>query len=370
MYFIFRLANDKTTKIFDKIAYFYITVAMITYEKNRSLLSYNTFGIDVRAAHLFHVKSPDECGEIVALPDFSAISHNMADLLVLGGGSNVLFTQDFNGVILRNEISGIRITEEDKETVFVEAGAGEKWQELVDYAVSRGLAGIENLTLIPGTVGAAPVQNIGAYGVEAADVIERVHAFHLEKKEWMTFGNKECEFGYRDSIFKRELKNKAVICSVVFRLSRTPNLRLDYGGIRLEIAHRDITDPALKDIADIVAGIRRAKLPDPDALGNAGSFFKNPLLSEPELQVLLRSHPKVIYHKQDDNYKISAGWLIEQAGWKGHRLGDAGCYDKQALILVNYGTATGRDILALAEEIRRSVFDRFGVSLEPEVNLL
>jgi len=342
---------------------------MISYEKNRSLLSYNTFGIDVRAAHLFHVNRPEDCREIVAFPDFSDISHNLTDLLILGGGSNVLFTQDFNGVILKNEIIGIHIPEENKETVLVEAGAGERWQDLVDYAVSRGLAGIENLTLIPGTVGAAPVQNIGAYGVEAADVIERVHAFHLEKKEWMTFGNKACEFGYRDSIFKRELKNKAVICSVVFRLSRTPKLRLDYGGIRQEIADREITDPTLKDIAGIVAGIRRAKLPDPDVLGNAGSFFKNPLLNELELQVLLRSHPKVIYHRQGDSFKISAGWLIEQAGWKGYRLGDAGCYDKQALILVNYGTATGGEILALAEEIRSSVLEKFGVSLEPEVNL-
>ncbi len=174
----------------------------------------------------------------------------------------------------------------------------------------------------------------------------------------MTFDNKACEFGYRDSIFKRELKNKAVICSVVFRLSRTPKLRLDYGGIRQEIADREITDPTLKDIAGIVAGIRRAKLPDPEVLGNAGSFFKNPLLNEPELQVLLRSHPKAIYHRQGDNFKISAGWLIEQAGWKGYRFGDAGCYDKQALILVNYGCATGRDILALAEEIRSSVFEK------------
>ncbi len=253
---------------------------MIFYQENISLLPYNTFGIDVNAAHFFCLKKPEDIEDILALPNFTGMSNNMADLLILGRGSNVLFTHDFEGVVIRNEIMGIRIIRESSEFVFIEAGAGEKWEDLVDFAVGKDLGGIENLTLIPGTVGAAPVQNIGAYGVEAADVIVSVLAFHLEKKEWMTLENQACRFGYRDSIFKRELKNKAVICSVVFRLSKIPVLKLDYGDIRKEIAERNITDPAVRDISAIVADIRRSKLPDPQQTGNAGSFFKNPVISE------------------------------------------------------------------------------------------
>ncbi len=343
---------------------------MIRYRENISLLPFNTFGIDINAAHIFYLKAPEDLKDILEYPGFSDMSDNMTDLLVLGQGSNVLFTHDFRGVIIKNEIRGIRILEENDKFVLVEAGSGEKWQDLVDYAVSRDLAGIENLTLIPGTVGAAPIQNIGAYGVEAADVIESVHAYNLEKKEWITLANKECEFSYRDSIFKRRLKNQVVICSVVFRLSKTPELRLNYGGIKEELGKRNIADPTIQDISGIVAGIRRAKLPDPEILGNAGSFFKNPLLGEAQFQVLLRSFPMIKYFKEGDLYKISAGWLIEQAGWKGYRQGNASCYEKQALILVNYGNAKGEEILALSEKIQKSVFDKFGIALEREVNLI
>lgn len=343
---------------------------MIRYRENISLLPFNTFGIDVNAAHIFYLKATEDLKDILEYPGFSDMSDNMTDLLVLGQGSNVLFSHDFRGVIIKNEIRGIRILEENDKFVLVEAGSGEKWQDLVDYAVSRDLAGIENLTLIPGTVGAAPVQNIGAYGVEAADVIESVHAYNLEKKEWITLANKECEFSYRDSIFKRRLKNQVVICSVVFRLSKTPELRLNYGGIKEELGKRNIADPTIQDISGIVAGIRRAKLPDPEILGNAGSFFKNPLLGEAQVQVLLRSFPMIKYFMEGYLYKISAGWLIEQAGWKGYRLNDAGCYEKQALILVNYGNAKGEEILALSEKIQKSVFDKFGIALEREVNLI
>ena len=219
-------------------------------------------------------------------------------------------------------------------------------------------------------MGAAPVQNIGAYGAEASDVIVSVKAFHLEKKEWMTLDNEACGFGYRDSIFKRELKNRTVICSVVFRLSKTPELKLDYGDIRKELAAGNITNPSVRDISAIIAGIRRSKLPDPQKTGNAGSFFKNPVISESEFQILSSAYPLAKCFRQGGLCKVSAGWLIEQAGWKGFRIGDAGCYDKQALILVNYGRATGGDILALAEKIVTSVFDKFGISLEREVNLI
>lgn len=343
---------------------------MIYYQKNISLLPYNTFGIDVNAAHFFCLKNTEDMKDVIELPEFSELSDNMTDLLILGQGSNVLFTHDFKGVVIRNEIRGIRIIEESEDSVFIEAGAGEKWEDLVESAVVKNLGGIENLTLIPGTVGAAPVQNIGAYGVEAADVIVSVLAFHLEKKELMTFDNQACRFGYRDSIFKRELKNKVVICSVVFRLSKTPELRLDYGEIRKELAARNLGNPSVSDISGIIAGIRQSKLPDPAKTGNAGSFFKNPVIRESEFQTLSSLYPLVKFFRQGDLYKISAGWLIEQAGWRGYRLGDAGCYDKQALILVNYGSATGGDILALAEKIEASVFDKFGISLEREVNVI
>ena len=266
---------------------------MIFYQKNISLLPYNTFGVDVNAAHFFCLKSSEDIAEIIDLPDFSEMSDNLTDLLILGLGSNVLFTHDFKGVVIRNEIRGINIIGENGDSVFIEAGAGEKWEDLVDYAVARNLGGIENLTLIPGTVGAAPVQNIGAYGAEASDVIVSVKAFHLEKKEWMTLDNEACGFGYRDSIFKRELKNRTVICSVVFRLSKTPELKLDYGDIRKELAARDIVNPSVKDISSIIAGIRRSKLPDPQQTGNAGSFFKNPVITESEFQLLSSSYPNV-----------------------------------------------------------------------------
>jgi len=343
---------------------------MIRYGENISLRPYNTFGIDVNAAHIFYLIAPEDLKDILEYPGFSDMSHNMADLLVLGQGSNILFTHDFRGVIIRNEIRGIRILDENEKFVFIEAGSGERWQDLVDYAVGKNLAGIENLTLIPGTVGAAPVQNIGAYGVEAADVIDSVKAFHLEKREWITLDNNACEFGYRESIFKRRLKNKVVICSVVFKLSKIPELSLDYGGIRDELGKRKITDPTIRDISEIVASIRRSKLPDPEILGNAGSFFKNPYVDESRLEALLSSFPTIRFFKEGDLYKISAAWLIEQAGWKGYRNNDAGCYEKQALILVNYGNAKGEDILALSEKIRSSVSGKFGINLEMEVDLI
>ena len=343
---------------------------MILHRENTSLLPYNTFGVDVEASHLFHLKSRKDLASILDFPGFNELSGNLDKLIVLGQGSNVLFTDDFTGVVIRNEIEGIEIIEEDESSVLLEVGSGVIWNDLVEYTVSRNWSGIENLTLIPGTAGAAPVQNIGAYGVEAAGVIVRVNAFHLEKGEWMTIGNSECEFGYRDSIFKHSLKNRVVICSVVFRLSKKPEFRLDYGGIREAMMRRNITDPTVRDISDIVAAIRRSKLPDPAEIGNAGSFFKNPVIGEDEFQRIFRSHPLVKFFRQGDMYKIAAGWLIEQAGWKGHRINDTGCYDKQSLIIVNYGRATGREILAFSDKIRDSVSVMFGIALDREVNVI
>ena len=342
---------------------------MIDYTRNISLRPYNTFGVDVNAAHLFYLKSPDQLQELLDFPGFIEMSGNMSQLLVMGQGSNILFTGDFHGVVVRNEITGIRVIDEDESSVVIEAGSGEIWNDLVDFAVGRGWWGIENLALIPGTVGAAPVQNIGAYGAEAADVILRVRAFHLQNREWLVFENRECGFGYRDSIFKRELRNKTIICSVVLRLSKKGRPMLDYSGIREELDKMDVSEPSAMDISVAVASVRRSKLPDPSILGNAGSFFKNPVVSEAEHLRLLAAFPALRAHRQGDHYKIPAAWLIEQAGWKGFREGDAGSYEKQPLILVNYGNATGKEILKISERIQESVFSIFGISLEREVNV-
>lgn len=343
---------------------------MIEHFQNISLLPYNTFGVDVRASHLFHLKSPDQLHELLDFPGFREMSGDFSQMLVLGQGSNILFTDDFHGVVVRNEISGINVVDEDESSVIIEAGSGVIWNDLVDYAAGRGWWGVENLALIPGTVGAAPVQNIGAYGVEAADVIMRVNAFRLEKRQWQVFENGECDFGYRDSIFKHELRNGVIICSVVFRLSKKARPRLDYSGIKEELERMNLSEPSVRDISSAVASIRRSKLPDPAKLGNAGSFFKNPVVSETEHTRLVSKYPHLRAHRKGDSYKIPAAWLIENAGWKGYREGDTGCYEKQPLILVNYGNAGGKEILAFSEKIRESVFAGFGLSLEREVNVL
>lgn len=343
---------------------------MIRYLRNTSLLPYNTFGVDAEASHLFILESASELIELLDLPGINEMSGDLNKILILGQGSNILFTNDFQGVVIKNEIDGINVIDEDESSVIIEAGAGVIWNDLVEFAVNQGWWGLENLTLIPGTVGAAPVQNIGAYGVEAADVIIRVNAFHLVKREWMVLDNRECDFGYRDSIFKSELRNKVVICSVVFRLSKREKPVLDYSGIREELERMQVSDPSAIDISAAVASIRRSKLPDPEFLGNAGSFFKNPLISEDQYRKLLAKYPQLRAHRMGDHYKIPAAWLIEQAGWKGYREGSTGCYEKQPLILVNYGLATGRHILALSERIAESVYSGFGIILEREVNVL
>ena len=337
---------------------------------NVSLLPYNTFGVDVSASYVFSLNQPADLDDLPGYPAFREILHDPGRILVMGQGSNILFTGDFDGIVIRNSIGGIKVIEEDSLSVTLEAGAGVIWNDLVGYAVSRNLWGIENLALIPGTAGAAPVQNIGAYGVEAADVIIRVNAFNLETGQWMVLENSDCGFGYRDSIFKRSLKNKAVICSVLFRLSKGAEPRLEYSGVREELHRRGIDDPSAEDIAEAVTSIRRSKLPDPALLGNGGSFFKNPVVSEALFQRLKGSYPLMPFHRHGELYKIPAGWLIEKAGWKGYRSGNVGCYEKQSLILVNYGNATGREILDLSERIAGSVASMFGIDLEREVNVI
>ncbi len=343
---------------------------MFHYSENKNLARLNTFGIDVSCRHFFSFEQEEELESIVETPLLRSVRDRNSGLLVLGQGSNILFRKDYNGVVLKNEIKGIRIIEETGEQVLIEAGAGIIWHDLVRFALKNNWAGIENLSLIPGTVGAAPVQNIGAYGAEASDCISYVKFFHLEEQRWINFDNQACAYGYRDSIFKRSLKNKAVICRVGFLLTKTPRLNLSYDSLNRELEKRNITNPDIQTISEIICEIRRSKLPDPDTLGNAGSFFMNPVVDQQKWHSLREKYPDIPSTRSGTMYKIPAGWLIERTGWKGYRENDAGCYEKQALILVNYGCATGGEIVSLSEKIRASVLRMFDIRLTEEVNIV
>ncbi len=290
--------------------------------------------------------------------------------IILGGGSNVLFTGDFDGIIIRNAIEGIEVVKEDNDSVYVKASAGEKWHDVVLYCVNRNYGGIENLSLIPGTIGAGPIQNIGAYGVELKDVLVELEAMNIHTLEVRTFTNAECKFGYRDSIFKRDEKGKYIILSVTLRLNKNPKVNVSYGSLSKELESMGVTNPSIKDVSNAVIKIRSSKLPDPDKLGNAGSFFKNPVISDVEFVKIKEEHPNVISFPSADGYvKLAAGWLIEQSGWKGKQIGDAGVHKDQALVLVNYGNATGKEIYDLSTQVINSVKEKFGVELEREVNI-
>lgn len=291
--------------------------------------------------------------------------------MILGGGSNILFTKDFDGLLLKNDITGITVVKEDRDHIYVEAGAGVNWHSFVMYCVDHNYGGVENLSLIPGNVGASPMQNIGAYGVEIKDVFYKLEAFHMQKKMTRIFTATECEFGYRDSAFKKKYRGMFAILSVTFRLSKNPVFNISYGAIEEELKKMAVDELNIKVISDAVINIRTAKLPDPALIGNAGSFFKNPEINKQCLQELKRIEPAIPSYKiNDDTFKIPAAWLIEQCGWKGYRKGDAGCYEKQALVLVNYGSAKGKDILDLSEDIKQSVKKKFHIALEREVNIV
>ena len=296
---------------------------------------------------------------------------NLEQHLVLGGGSNVLFVNDYPGLILLNRIVGKRIEKQDDEHVWLRVGAGENWHQLVMYAVANGWGGIENLSLIPGNVGAAPMQNIGAYGAEVKSVIEEVEAWHIPSGTIMRFINDECRFGYRNSIFKEELKGLVAISSVLFKLSKKPVLNISYGAIEAQLKAIAVKELSLKAISDAVIAIRQSKLPDPAVIGNAGSFFKNPVVPNNVANSLKNQFPDMPSYPDKDGFtKLPAGWLIEQAGLKGYRKGDAGVHEKQALVLVNYGYATGSEILEVAALVEKKVSDMFGISLEKEVNII
>ncbi|HXB05772.1 MAG TPA: UDP-N-acetylmuramate dehydrogenase [Puia sp.] len=334
---------------------------MIPINENFSLKHYNTFGIDVKARWMAQFGSADELAEAVEWA-------GKREPLVLGGGSNVLFTRDVDGVVLLNGVKGIDLVDEDEEYVYVRAGAGENWDGLVRYCIGRDWAGLENLSLIPGNVGAAPMQNIGAYGVEIRDVFWELEAWSLADRRVKTFTPGDCEFGYRDSVFKGRLKGQFVILNVVLRLSKYPIYHTSYGAIREELGDRE---PSIRAIAEAVIRIRRSKLPDPTEIGNAGSFFTNPIVGAGVFEGLKKRFPGIVgYPAPGGEVKLAAGWLIEQCGWKGFRRGDAGVHARQALVLVNYGGATGEEIFALSEEVLQSVQDRFGILLEREVNII
>lgn len=337
---------------------------MFQIRENVSLKNFNTFGVQANARFLVEINHAEELTELFLDPKWLQTPR-----LVLGGGSNILFTKDFEGLVIRMNIRGIehRINHED---VYVEAGAGESWKELVDYCVSHGFAGMENLSLIPGSVGASPVQNIGAYGVELKDVFESCQAFEIATQHQKTFVKEACGFGYRESIFKNELKNQFIITSVKFKLSLQPNLNTKYGAIETELQNRGIENPNIADVSKVVSAIRVSKLPDPATIGNAGSFFQNPIISKDEFEKLKNKFPAVVnYPAGNDKVKLAAGWLIEQTGWKGKITGQTGTWKNQALVLVNHGNASGSEIYALSSQIIDSVYQKFGVMLHREVNI-
>lgn len=340
---------------------------MMQFQENSSLKALNSFGIDVAARYFGKFSSLEELEELK-----EAIPKNLTEKpLILGGGSNILFTKNFDGAILKNELLGIRLVEETMDQLIVEAGAGENWHGFVMHCIDNNYAGLENLSLIPGTVGASPIQNIGAYGVEIKDCFHSLDAYHLQDKAIIQFEAKDCAFGYRESIFKKDFKSQLAILKVRFRLSKHPNLKTSYGVIEQELAKKNINAPSIKDISNAVIRIRTSKLPDPRVIGNAGSFFKNPIIPASKFEQLKYQYPSIPgYSTGDAEYiKIAAGWLIDQCGWKGYRKADAGCHTLQALVLVNYGKATGTEILSLANEIIDSVQVKFGIELEKEVNI-
>ena len=335
-------------------------------ETDVELQPYNTLNISATARHFAAIKEPGHLRELLSRPEAKE-----KEILVLGGGSNILFADDFDGLVIHLEIKGREVIRETEEAVWLSIGAGENWHETVRYCVEKGWGGIENLSLIPGTVGAAPVQNIGAYGVELEEVFEWLEAVDIETGESRRFEKGECRFGYRDSIFKNELKGKVIVTSVVLKLSKEPQLNTSYGAIREKLEEKGIAEPTIRDSSDVVIEIRNSKLPNPDTLGNAGSFFKNPIVEKKIFERIKEEYPEAPGYPMNDNrVKVPAGWLIEEAGWKGRVIGNTGTYKQQALVIVNHGGATGREILNLATRIRRAVARQFGIELVPEVNII
>ncbi len=332
-------------------------------QQNISLRNYNTFGISVQAKRFISVTSYYQLQQLLKTEK---------DLFLLSGGSNMLLTKDIKQLVVLIDIKGISIDKEDDDYVYLTVNAGENWHEFILWCISQNYGGIENLSLIPGNVGTCPIQNIGAYGVEVKDVITKVEGLHIETENRVLFSNEDCKFGYRNSIFKNEQKGKVILTSVSFKLTKNKHsLNTSYGAIETELASKNILEPTIKDVSDAVVAIRKSKLPDPKEIGNSGSFFKNPVISNIQFEKLQKEFPTIpSYTISETEIKVPAGWLVEQSDFKGKRFGDAGVHTKQALVLVNYGNATGEEIYQLAQHIQKTVSQKFGISLEIEVNVI
>lgn len=333
----------------------------MTFLEHFPLTRFNTFGIAARARFFAAPSSEAELAGLLR----SVCARNLP-LMVLGGGSNVIFAGDFNGLVIHPDMRGIRCLGSDQDHYFIEAAAGEPWHDFVQSTLAQGWHGLENLSLIPGTVGASPIQNIGAYGVEVTDRLHSLTALEIASGQLREFSHDECRFGYRDSVFKQELRDRYIITRVRFRLLRRPALKIDYGDIRSELAARGLEQPTPRQVAAAVIAIRSRKLPLPAVLGNAGSFFKNPVVPSTQLAVLKAGWPELVAYPQGEGAKLAAGWLIERSGWKGRRIGPVGSYEKQALVLVNHGGATGADVVRVARAIQQAVREQFNVELEME----
>jgi len=331
-------------------------------QENIPLRQYNTFRIEALARHFAIITSSEQ------LETINRVQYGQ--LLVLGGGSNLLLTKNVDGLVLKINISGISKVAETDSHVIIKVGAGENWHQFVQTSIAANLGGVENLSLIPGNTGASPMQNIGAYGVEIKDVFEELEAYDLQEQVIRKFNLSECDFGYRESVFKRKYRNRFIILNVSFRLSKQPTYNISYGALADELEKMGVIDLSLRAVSQAVINIRSSKLPDPAIIGNAGSFFKNPVVSLTQYEQLKKEFSLIPHYPAGDEVKLAAGWLIEQCGWKGFRRGDAGCHAKQALVLVNYGDATGTEIFDLSTEIIQSVAAKFGVTLEREVNII
>lgn len=334
-------------------------------QKNASLKEFNTFGIDKKAKYLAEAV---DVQSVVAL--LSKARQVGIPVLILGGGSNILLTRDVEAFVIRINIKGFWVQKEDEKHIWVRAGAGENWHDFVLKAIASGWAGIENLSLIPGTVGASPMQNIGAYGVEIKEVFDHLEAVNIETSDIVRFDYAQCEFGYRDSVFKRGLKDKYIITHVTFKLNKTPVFNISYGAIQATLKEMGVTEPSLDAISKAVIHIRQSKLPDPKIVGNAGSFFKNPTIGERHYQKLQEAYPGIPGYRNDEGVKVPAAWLIEQAGWKGKSFDKIGVHKQHPLVLVNYGGGDGLDIKKLSTEIQKDIEERFGIMLHPEVNFI
>ena len=335
-------------------------------QENYPLKNLNTFGINAEARYFIALSSIDEIQEIIAEKIFK---NNKK--LILGGGSNLLFCKNFDGIILKNNLKGIKSIKEDADYYYIKAGAGEVWHDLVMHCINNNYGGVENLSLIPGNVGASPMQNIGAYGVEIKDCFYELDAINIADNTIHTFNKASCKFGYRESVFKQELKNQFIIISVTYKLLKTPIFNTQYGAIEKELEEMGVKELSIKSISKAVCNIRSSKLPNPKEIGNAGSFFKNPEISRNKYEILKNKFPSIVgYDLENGNVKLAAAWLIEQCGWKGKTFGDAGVHKLQALVLVNYGNAIGKEIYDLSQKILESVFTKYEIILEREVNII